>query len=83
MESIRNVINVHENYWDCFKYSILNPGNSQEIHYDFFEEKPTIYQTRNMYPEVDTTSLDIILDNIIKGKQCSEFKFKNTNKINY
>lgn len=70
MESIRNVIHAHENYWDCFKYSVLNHGNSQEIRYDFFEEKPTIYQTRNMYTKTDTTSVDVILNNIINGKLC-------------
>lgn len=69
METICNVTHAHKNYWDCFKYSILNNIISSEINYEFIgPKKQEIYQTRNMYPKIDTTSFDIILNNIILGK---------------
>lgn len=67
MDTIGNVIYTHRHYWDCFKYNIFNCDNLPEIHYSFFDEKPEIYQTRNMYPKIDTTSFDTILNNIITG----------------
>jgi len=79
METICNVIHAHKNYWDCFKYSILLNEKSPEIHYKFFElEKPEIYQTRNMYPKIDTTSFDIILHDIITGNGS---RLNNNNNI--
>jgi len=69
METIRNVIHAHRNYWECFKYNILLNDNSPEIHYNFSSKKIETYQTRNNYPEIDTTYFDKILNNIIKGKQ--------------
>lgn len=73
METIRNVIHLHAMYWDCFKYSILYNESSPEIRFDFVGEKHTkkdeiIYQTRNMYSKIDTTSFDMILNNIITGR---------------
>ncbi|XP_022181289.1 histone deacetylase 6-like isoform X3 [Myzus persicae] len=65
MESIGNVIYAHRHYWDCFKYNVFYKENLPEIHYNFFDEKPGIYQTRNMYPKIDTANFDIILNNII------------------
>lgn len=67
METIRNVIYAHTNYWNCFKYNLLYNGNSSEIHYNFFDVKPEMYQTRNMYEKIDTTSFDVILNKIITG----------------
>lgn len=68
METIRNVIHVHKSYWDCYKYNILAGENSPSIQYNFIIEKPEVYQTRNMYPKIDTTSLDVVLNNMILGK---------------
>lgn len=68
MESIRNVVYVHSNYWDCFKYSILKNENSPVINYMFVGEKPEVYQTRNMYLKIDTTNFDKILNTLITGK---------------
>lgn len=67
METIGNVIYAHRHYWDCFMYSTFYKENVPEIHYNFFDEKPEIYQTRNIYPKIDTASFDIILNNIITG----------------
>lgn len=69
METIGNVIYAHSQYWDCFKYNIFYKENLPKIHYNFFDEKPEMYQTRNMYPKIDTTtsSFDIMLNNIITG----------------
>lgn len=73
METIGNVIYALRHYWDCFKYNICYKENLPEICYNFFDEKPEIYQTRNMYPKIDTSSFDIILNNIITGIQCYIF----------
>lgn len=81
MESIRNVIHAHENYWNCFKYNILNNENSPEIHYNFVGEKPKIYQTRNLYPKLDTTNVDKILNTIITSELHNLFYFNYINKI--
>jgi len=71
METIRNVIRVHKNYWDCFERSILYDGNSPEIRYEFVAvENPGAYQTRNMYPKQDTARFDTILNDLITGKLC-------------
>jgi len=67
METIGNVIYAHRHYWDCFMYNIFYKEHAPEIHYNFFDEKPDIYQTRNIYPKIDTTSFDLILNNIITG----------------
>lgn len=68
MKSIRNVIYAHRNYWKCFKHNILENDNSPESRYNFFDEKPKIYQTRNMYPKTDTMNFDLILNQIINGE---------------
>jgi len=65
METIVNVIYAHRHYWDCFMYNIFYKEHIPKIHYNFCNEKPEIYQTRNIYPKIDTTSFDIILNNII------------------
>lgn len=77
MKTIYNVIHALENYWNCFKYNILSKDNLSEIHYNFSEEKPEKYVTRNMYPKIDTTNVDIILNNLIKGKQYILYQLKN------
>ncbi|XP_026812396.1 histone deacetylase 6-like [Rhopalosiphum maidis] len=76
METISNVIYAHRHYWDCFKYNIFYNENLPEIHYNFFDEKPEIYQTRNMYPKIDTSSFDIILNNIITETKLFNPKIK-------
>lgn len=68
MNTIHNVIRAHSDHWECFKYSVLNNDNSLEIRYDFTDEKPKVYQTRNMYPKVDTTRFDKLLNDIIAGE---------------
>lgn len=68
MDTIHNVIHTHSDHWECFKYSVLNSENSTEIRYDFTDEKPKVYQTRNMYPKVDTTHFDKLLNDIIAGE---------------
>jgi hypothetical protein len=70
METIRNVINVHKYYWDCFKYNILADANSPSIQYNFFSEKPQVYLTRNMYSKIDTKHFDVLLNNMIIGMNC-------------
>lgn len=67
METIRNVIYTHKNYWECFKYNTLCAEKASEINYDFTDEKPDVYQTRNMYPKLDTTSFDLMLNKITTG----------------
>jgi len=78
METIGNVIYAHRHYWDCFKYNIFHKENLPKIHYNFFGEKPEIYQTRNMYPKFDTSDFDIILNNIITGIVCYAIYFDLT-----
>lgn len=72
METICNVIHAHKNYWQCFQYSVLyDEKYSPEIRYECNElqEKPETYQTRNMYPKIDTTaSFDILLNDIITSE---------------
>jgi len=81
METIDNVIYAHKTHWDCFKYNIFYKENLPEVHYNFFDGKPEIYQTRNMYPKIDTSSFDIILNNIITGIQYHILLFNNTLQI--
>ncbi|KAE9544638.1 hypothetical protein AGLY_000180 [Aphis glycines] len=76
METIGNVIYAHRHFWDCFKYNICYKENLPEICYNFFDEKPEIYQTRNMYPKIDTSSFDIILNNIITETKLFNPKFR-------
>ncbi|XP_008185547.1 histone deacetylase 6 isoform X1 [Acyrthosiphon pisum] len=76
METIGNVIYAHRHYWDCFKYNIFYKENLPKIQYNFFDEKPEIYQTRNMYPKIDTTDFDIILNNIITETKLFNPKIK-------
>ncbi|KAL4113721.1 hypothetical protein QTP88_017298 [Uroleucon formosanum] len=78
METIGNVIYAHSQYWDCFKYNIFYKENLPKIHYNFFDEKPEMYQTRNMYPKIDTTtsSFDIMLNNIITETKLFNPKFR-------
>lgn len=77
MDTIHNVIRAHSDHWECFKNSVLNSENSTKTRYDFTDEKPKVYQTRNMYPKVDTTRFDKLLDDIITGERlhivCSFF----------
>lgn len=74
METICNVIHAHKNHWDCLKYSILCNENSPEIHYKFFKsKKQEIHQTRNMYPKIDTTGFDTILNNLILGRYSTKY----------
>lgn len=73
METIRNVIRVHKNYWDCFKYSILADENSPSIQYNFFNEKPEVYLTRNMYSKIDTKHFDVVLNKMVVGMNCKTY----------
>lgn len=69
MDTIRNVVCAHSKYWECFKHSILDINDdSLKTHYNFFDKKPEIYQTRNMYPIIDTTHVDTVLSKLIMGK---------------
>ncbi|XP_025203106.1 histone deacetylase 6-like [Melanaphis sacchari] len=76
METIGNVIYAHRHYWNCFKYNILYKEKIPEIYYNFFDEKPEIYPTRNMYSKIDTSSFDIILNNIITETKLFNPKIK-------
>ncbi|RZF39849.1 hypothetical protein LSTR_LSTR000497 [Laodelphax striatellus] len=84
-ESILNVIYSHRNEWKCFQlqnaYSLKDLQQENRIidertqHlpfivYDYKEEKPTVYQTRNCYPvrsDETVAHYDNWLNNLIAG----------------